>query len=85
MQPDLGMLGFDQDVLAELLGGELQDNLCVPDEIPAPPDEAITRPGDLRILGNLRPLCGDNSKPENVDRLLKWRDYRLTPINSPER
>ena len=39
---DLGLLGFEPDELAKLLGGELQDGLCDPDEVPAPPDEAVT-------------------------------------------
>ena len=38
--------------------------------MPAPPDEAITQPGDLWMLGDHRLLCGDSSKPEDVDRLL---------------
>ena len=41
-----------------------------PDLVPAPPDEAITRPGDLWLLGEHRLLCGDSSMPEDVDRLL---------------
>src|SRR4030095_9298027 len=29
------------------------------DEVPEPPDDAITKPGELIILGNHRLLCGD--------------------------
>ena len=46
------------------------DGLTDPDDVPAPPDEATTQPGDLWILGDHRLLCGDSSKPEDVDRLL---------------
>ena len=35
-----------------------------------PPDEPITQFGDFWILGDHRLLCGDSSKPEDVDRLL---------------
>jgi hypothetical protein len=45
MDFDLGLLGFDQVELAKLLDPGVQEGLCNPDEIPAPPDEAITRPG----------------------------------------
>ena len=44
--------------------------LTDPDDVPEPPDEAITQPGDLWLLGDHRLLCGDSSKPEDVDRLL---------------
>ena len=50
--------------------GDVQDGLTDPDDVPEPPDEAITQPGDLWILGDHRLLCGDSSKPEDVDRLL---------------
>ena len=42
------------------------EGLTDPDEVPAPPDEAATKPGDLWILGDHRLLCGDSSKPEDV-------------------
>ncbi len=51
---DLGLLGFDQDELAKLLGGDLQEGLTDPDDVPLPPDEAITQPGELWILGDHR-------------------------------
>ncbi|MBX3452793.1 MAG: ParB N-terminal domain-containing protein, partial [Planctomycetaceae bacterium] len=54
MDFDLGLLGFDQDELAKLLDPGVQEGMTDPDEIPAPPDEAITKPGDLWILGEHR-------------------------------
>jgi len=80
---DLGLLGFDQDELAKLLGGELQEGLTDPDDVPAPPDEATTKPGDLWILGNHRLLCGDSSKPEDVDRLLDGAVIHLVNTDPP--
>jgi len=80
---DLGLLGFDQDELAKLLGGDLQEGLCDPDEVPAPPDEAITSPGDLWVLGNHRLLCGDSSKPGDLDRLLYGATIHLVNTDPP--
>lgn len=80
---DLGLLGFEPDELAKLLGGELQEGLCDPDDVPAPPDEAVTQPGDLWILGEHRLLCGDSSKPEDVDRLLDGATIHLVNTDPP--
>lgn|GEM_PF-6082901 len=42
MNFDLGLLGIDLDELARLLDPGNKDGLCDPDEVPAPPDEAMT-------------------------------------------
>jgi hypothetical protein len=42
-----------------------------------PPGEAITQPGDLWTLGKHRLLCGDSSKPADVDRLLDGAEVHL--------
>lgn len=80
---DLDLLGFDEDELAKILGGDVTEGLCDPDEIPAPPDEATTKPGDLWILGDHRLLCGDSSKPEDVDRLLDGQPIHLVNTDPP--
>lgn len=83
MDLDLSLLGFDQDELTKLLGGDVTDGLCNPDDVPAPPDAAITRSGDLWILGEHRLLCGDSSKPEDVDRLLDGATIQLVNTDPP--
>jgi DNA modification methylase len=83
MNYDLGLLGFDQDELAKLLDPGVKDGLCDPDEVPAPPDEATTRPGDLWLLGDHRLLCGDSSKPEELDRLLAGAGIHLVNTDPP--
>jgi DNA modification methylase len=83
MDFDLGLLGFDQDELAKLLDPGVQEGLTDPDEIPAPPDEAITKPGDLWILGEHRLLCGDSSKPADLDRLLDGQPIHLCNTDPP--
>lgn len=83
MDFDLGLLGFDQDELAKLLDPGVQDGMTDPDEIPAPPDEAITKPGDLWILGEHRLLSGDSSKPADLDRLLDGQPIHLCNTDPP--
>jgi DNA modification methylase len=76
-------LGFDQDELALLLDPGTKDGLTDPDDIPAPPDAATTKPGDLWVLGDHRLLCGDSSKPEDVDRLLGDETIQLVNTDPP--
>jgi len=58
---DLSMLGFDEDELAKLLDGGVQAGLTDPDDVPAAPEEPITKPGDLWLLGTYTtcPHCGE--------------------------
>lgn len=80
---DLSLLGFEQQDLAKYLDGDVADGLNDPDDVPAPPDEAITQPGDLWILGEHRLLCGDSSKPGDVDRLLDGAQIHLVNTDPP--
>lgn len=80
---DLDLLGFDQDALAKLLNPDLKEGLTDPDEVPAPPDEAITQLGDLWILGEHRLLCGDSSKAKDLDRLLDGHPIHLVNMDPP--
>jgi DNA modification methylase len=83
MNYDLGLLCFDQDELARLLDPGVKDGLCDPDEVPELPDEAVTKPGDLWLLGDHRLLCGDSGKPEDVDRLLGGAPIHLVNTDPP--
>jgi len=83
MDFDLGMLGFAEDDLAKLLDPGVKEGLTDPDAVPEPPDEAITQPGDLWILGDHRLLCADSSKPADVDRLLDGQRIHLVNTDPP--
>ena len=83
MNYDLGLLGFSEEELAKLLDPGVKDGLCDPDEVPEPPDEPVTRPGDLWILGEHRLLCGDAGKTEDVDRLLDGQPVHLVNTDPP--
>src|SRR5262245_43929280 len=83
MDYDLGLTGFSAEELLQMLEPEPTQGLVDPDEVPAPPDEPITRPGDLWVLGKHRLLCGDSSKPEHVDRLVNGANSHLVNTDPP--
>ena len=80
---DLGLLGFNAEELAKLMDTGVNEGLTDPDDVPLPPDEAVTQPGDLWILGNHRLLCGDSSNPEHLDRLLAGSPIHLVNTDPP--
>ena len=83
MNYDLGLLGFSDEELAKLLDPGVKEGLTDPDEVPEPPDEATTKPGDLWILGEHRLLCGDAGKAEDADRLLDGNPVHLVNTDPP--
>lgn len=58
----------DDELLAEVL--EPEQGLTDADDVPEAPEDPITKPGDLWILGNHRLLCGDSTNPQHVERLM---------------
>ncbi len=69
---DLDVLGFTDDELEDLLRDpeQVQDGNTDEDAVPDAPDEAITKPGDVWILGEHRLLCGDATQIESVEKVL---------------
>ncbi len=74
-----------QKMLAELADGAglYQDKEVVEDEVPEPPADPITKPGDLWILGEHRVLCGDSTKAEDVARVMAGEAHELLMIDPP--
>ena len=80
---DLSLLGFDEDELAKLLDGDVSEGLTDPDAVPEPPDEPVTQPGDIWVLGSHRLMCGDSCSGEDLDRLLDGAVIDLVNMDPP--
>lgn len=77
------------EALAAMLTDMAHDaGLCktgdvVEDEVPEPPKDPVTKPGDLWLLGEHRLLCGDSTKAEDVARLLENRKPFIMVTDPP--
>lgn len=80
---DLDLLGWTPDELRELMAPAPNPGLVDPDDVPAPPDEATTKLGDLWVLGNHRLLCGDSASVADVDRLVGQNRIHLVNSDPP--
>ena len=80
---DINALGFTPEQLSELLAPRPTEGLTDPDDVPAPPDEPTTKPGDLWVLGEHRLLCGDSSSAADVDRLVDGQPVHLCNTDPP--
>jgi len=67
---DLSSLCLDDSELTRLLDHGIEDDDEKADEAPPCPEVPVARPGDLYILGDHRLLCGDATKPEDIQRLM---------------
>lgn len=72
MDFDLDLLGFSWDELKELEAfGEPESNGNTDeDEVPKVPEEAVTKLGDMWILGEHRLLCGDTTMVDDLKKLM---------------
>src|SRR5260370_807935 len=65
---DLGLTGFDPHEIEDFLADPNADDLA--NSAPAPPENPVTKPGDLWLCGKHRVLCADATSGEAVARLL---------------
>ncbi len=81
---DLELTGFTDEELNGLLSGlEDETDTDGEDDIPEPPENPVSRPGDLWVLGNHRLLCGDATVATDVERVLDGVEPLLMCTDPP--
>jgi len=80
---DLSAIGFSADNMIQMFGDGGTEGLTDPDQVPEPPDEPVTRRGDIWVLGNHRLMCGDSGSVEDLDRLLDGATIDLVNMDPP--
>lgn len=71
----------DDELLAEVL--DTVEGNTDPDDVPEAPEEPITKPGDLWILGDHRLLCGDSTDTVALERLMDGGNADLWLTDPP--
>jgi DNA modification methylase len=80
---DICLTGFTDEELTALLETEVIEGNTDPDEVPEPPVEPITRPGDVWILGKHRLMCGDSTSIDAVSKLMDGQKADMVFTDPP--
>jgi len=79
---DLSLIGFDEaelgDLMAETIEGETD-----PDDVPEPPVDPVTVPGDVWIMGKHRLMCGDSTSIDAVEKLMDGQKADMVFTDPP--
>ena len=78
---DLELLAFGEKELTQLLNVDLTQGQTDPDDVPEPPDDPVTKKGDIWILGRHRLMCGDSAI--DVDKLLDGHSIQMCHTDPP--
>jgi DNA modification methylase len=83
---NIGVLAFDEEELSRLLRGDdgtVTDGQTDPDAVPEPPDEAVSKRGEVYRLGEHRLMCGDSVSVADLDILLGGQPIHLVNTDPP--
>ena len=83
---DLSLIGFEDGELQALLTGEGEPEAGsseTEDDVPELPEDPVSRPGDLWVLGKHRLLCGDSTVATDVERVLNGVKPQLLISDPP--
>ena len=82
---DMSLTGFDADALAELMaGGDGEDPGNTDDDaVPEVLETAISRTGDVWLLGPHRLLCGDSTLEDSYAQLLQGEEVDMVFTDPP--
>ena len=84
---DLNSLGFQSEELEEILAGNngntVSEGETDPESVPEAPETAVSRPGEIYLLGKHRLMCGDSTSAEDVARLMEGKQADMVYTDPP--
>lgn len=66
---DLDLTGFSADEIGALTPVEVTEGLTDEDEVPEAPEDPVTKPGDVWVMGKHRLMCGDSTSITDLEKL----------------
>jgi hypothetical protein len=76
---NLDFTGFDPNEVMGLVGATEAEEVPAPE----PPENPVSRVGDVWVCGSHRVMCGDSASVEDVDRLLAGAQIHLAHCDPP--
>lgn len=82
---NVDLLGFDNDFLESLREEPelLNEGLIEDDHVPEPPEEPVTKLGDVWLLGEHRLMCGDSTSIDSVKKLMYGKKADMVFTDPP--
>lgn len=76
---DMELTGFGEaDIRRAVLPTKIEE-----DEVPEPPTDPVSKPGDLWLLGEHRMLCGDATVATDMEKVMGGGTYQLLVTDPP--
>ena len=75
--------GWTAEEIEAMVALSEDDPEITEDDVPEPPVDPVTKPGDLWILGDHRLLCGDSTKAADVARLMDGKKADMMFTDPP--
>ena len=79
---DLSLMGFNDDMLANMLNEETE-GLTDEDAVPDVPADPVTVLGDIWVLGKHRLMCGDSTSIDAVEKLMSGKTANCVITDPP--
>jgi DNA modification methylase len=79
---DLSLIGFGDDMLANMLVDETE-GLTDEDAVPDVPENPVTVEGDVWLMGDHRLMCGDSTSIDAVEKLMDGRKADMVFTDPP--
>jgi DNA modification methylase len=80
---DIELLGFTEEELQAFEPEQIPEFKGDEDEVPEPPEEPVTKLGDVWLLGKHRVMCGDSTSIDSVNSLIQESLVDLVVTDPP--